>query len=61
MPKPKKLTRTLANKGLIHPPPWLPDNMMLEGLTGSWDTICHNNLDCTCYRWRIQVCNPKTR
>ena len=35
MPKPKKLTRTarLANKGLIHPPPWLPDNMMLEGLS----------------------------
>ena len=44
MPKPKKLTRTarLANKGLIHPPPWLPDNMMLEGLTGSFAYGCED-------------------
>lgn len=44
MSKPKKLTRTarLANKGLIHPPPWLPDNMMLEGLTGSFAYGCED-------------------
>ena len=42
MPKPKKLTRTLANKGLIHPPPWLPDNIMLEGLTGSFAYGCED-------------------
>ncbi len=45
MPKPKKLTRTarLANKGLIHPPPWLPDNIMLEGLTGSFAYGCEDS------------------
>ena len=44
MPKPKKLTRTarLANKDLIHPPPWLPDNIMLEGLTGSFAYGCED-------------------